>query len=243
MQRRSLWVPLVAPLTPLHSAGAPFRSVRGSDKSRPALHRPLTIASEREKISLPPPHADCTVGWRLYDVPIPRPAGPPPARDPDVPLGPRATLMGITLETSSSDPESIRHWKLDDAFETYGVRNWGKGYFGINKRGPRHRPPEQEPRPGHRPQGPGRPAPAPRHPAADPAPLHRHPPPPRRRDRTTPSTSAINEYELPGQLLLRLPDQGQPAAARRRGDPRLRQAVRLRPGGRLASPSCSPCWR
>ena len=45
--------------------------------------------------------------------------------------------------------------------------------------------------------------------------------------------TAIEEYELPGQLLLRLPHQGQPAAARRRGDPRLRQAVPLRPGGRL----------
>ena len=35
------------------------------------------------------------------------------------------------------------------------------------------------------------------------------------------------------RLLLRLPDQGQPAAARRRGDPRLRQGVSLRSGGRL----------
>ncbi len=26
-------------------------------------------------------------------------------------------------------------WKLHDALETYGVKNWGKGYFGINKLG------------------------------------------------------------------------------------------------------------
>ena len=45
--------------------------------------------------------------------------------------------------------------------------------------------------------------------------------------------TAIARVRLPGQLLLRLPDQGEPAAARRRGDPRLRQAVQLRPGGRL----------
>ena len=26
-------------------------------------------------------------------------------------------------------------WKIDDAIETYSVRHWGKGYFGINKAG------------------------------------------------------------------------------------------------------------
>ena len=26
-------------------------------------------------------------------------------------------------------------WKLHDALETYGIRNWSKGYFGINKLG------------------------------------------------------------------------------------------------------------
>src|SRR4051812_42300043 len=33
----------------------------------------------------------------------------------------------------SADPNPA--WKLHDAFETYGVKNWGKGYFGINKLG------------------------------------------------------------------------------------------------------------
>src|SRR5436305_1261724 len=33
----------------------------------------------------------------------------------------------------SHDP--IEKWKLHDALELYGVRNWGKGYFGINKSG------------------------------------------------------------------------------------------------------------
>src|SRR5581483_6260062 len=27
------------------------------------------------------------------------------------------------------------HWKIQDALETYEVRHWGKGYFGINERG------------------------------------------------------------------------------------------------------------
>ena len=32
----------------------------------------------------------------------------------------------------SSPPQP---WTLADAFETYGVRNWGAGYFGINDKG------------------------------------------------------------------------------------------------------------
>ena len=31
--------------------------------------------------------------------------------------------------------ELIEKWKTQDAVETYGVRHWGKGYFGINKAG------------------------------------------------------------------------------------------------------------
>src|SRR5436190_23388426 len=31
--------------------------------------------------------------------------------------------------------EIITKWKIQDALETYGVRHWGKGYFGINKAG------------------------------------------------------------------------------------------------------------
>ena len=39
-----------------------------------------------------------------------------------------------------AEQELMEKWKIQDALETYGVRNWGKGYFGINKAGPRHRP-------------------------------------------------------------------------------------------------------
>lgn len=31
--------------------------------------------------------------------------------------------------------ELIEKWKVHDAVETYGIRHWGKGYFGINEKG------------------------------------------------------------------------------------------------------------
>jgi arginine decarboxylase len=43
--------------------------------------------------------------------------------------------MGKTLERTATDPDSLRNWKIADAVETYGVKNWGKGYFGVNKQG------------------------------------------------------------------------------------------------------------
>src|SRR3954447_26689741 len=33
------------------------------------------------------------------------------------------------------EPELMEKWKVQDALETYGVRNWGKGYFNINRAG------------------------------------------------------------------------------------------------------------
>jgi arginine decarboxylase len=33
------------------------------------------------------------------------------------------------------ETELLTKWKVQDALETYGVRNWGKEYFGINKAG------------------------------------------------------------------------------------------------------------
>lgn len=44
--------------------------------------------------------------------------------------------MGKALDRRSADASDIAPaWKLHDAFETYGVKNWGKGYFGINRHG------------------------------------------------------------------------------------------------------------
>src|SRR5205085_2571577 len=34
-----------------------------------------------------------------------------------------------------AEPELMDKWKIMDAVEMYGVRNWGKGYFSINKAG------------------------------------------------------------------------------------------------------------
>jgi arginine decarboxylase len=35
-----------------------------------------------------------------------------------------------------SDPaDSTQTWRLSDALETYGIKNWGKGYFNVNKLG------------------------------------------------------------------------------------------------------------
>jgi arginine decarboxylase len=31
--------------------------------------------------------------------------------------------------------EIIEKWKVQDSIENYGIRNWGKGYFGINSAG------------------------------------------------------------------------------------------------------------
>src|SRR5262245_50142439 len=45
----------------------------------------------------------------------------------------RRTLMGKPLERKDTD--GSHGWRLHDALETYGVKNWGKGYFGINKLG------------------------------------------------------------------------------------------------------------
>jgi arginine decarboxylase len=38
-----------------------------------------------------------------------------------------------SLDNSTVAP--LSQWKVQDAYETYGVRNWGKGYFGINDKG------------------------------------------------------------------------------------------------------------
>src|SRR4051794_29479504 len=43
--------------------------------------------------------------------------------------------MAKALDRRTPDAADLPTWKLQDAFETYGVKNWGKGYFGINKLG------------------------------------------------------------------------------------------------------------
>jgi arginine decarboxylase len=36
---------------------------------------------------------------------------------------------------NSTEPDMLDRWKISDAFETYRVNEWGKGYFGINNLG------------------------------------------------------------------------------------------------------------
>ena len=43
--------------------------------------------------------------------------------------------MGKSLDRRSADADMGHAWRLHDAVETYGIKNWGKGYFGINKLG------------------------------------------------------------------------------------------------------------
>src|SRR5437868_2557491 len=42
---------------------------------------------------------------------------------------------GLPLMAKTVDHELTEKWKVQDAAELYGVRQWGKGYFGINKFG------------------------------------------------------------------------------------------------------------
>ena len=45
--------------------------------------------------------------------------------------------MGKLLErrNDSSNGDVGQPWSILDSLETYGTRNWGKGYFGINDKG------------------------------------------------------------------------------------------------------------
>src|SRR5947208_8390291 len=75
---------------------------------------------------------------------------PPPGRTEGVPALTVRRLHGLEAhsvrppclspgETSampkSAEPALLDKWKIADAAETYGIRNWGKGYFAINKHG------------------------------------------------------------------------------------------------------------
>ncbi|CAN5489253.1 biosynthetic arginine decarboxylase [soil metagenome] len=56
------------------------------------------------------------------------------------------TLMAKTSERRPADAADLNPaWKLQDAQETYGVLNWGKGYFGINDLGHVTVHPEKDP--------------------------------------------------------------------------------------------------
>jgi arginine decarboxylase len=39
------------------------------------------------------------------------------------------------MDKGAAEPQLMERWKVQDALEAYGVKNWGKGYFSINKAG------------------------------------------------------------------------------------------------------------
>ncbi len=119
-----------------------------------------------------------------------------------------------------------------DASELFDVASWGKGYFSVNEEGHVLVHPEKDPARADRSQETHRHAGAARHLAADSDPLRRDPEAPAagtsRRLRRRHSRAQIQR-----QLLLRLSDQGESAAAGGRRSSRVRQAVQVRHGSGL----------
>ena len=152
-----------------------------------------------------------------------------------IPLGrDEGTTLKIDLD--------LERWSVADAAELYEVARWGKGYFSVN-------------RDGH----------VCVHPTKDPersidlkqlvdrlqlrgidlpilirfADILKH----RLGEIHDAFQAAIDRAQVSGQLLLRLSDQGEPAAAGRRGSAGLRQAVSSSAWRPAASRSCWPSWR
>src|SRR5690242_7785543 len=49
---------------------------------------------------------------------------------------PQSSLSRETLSMpKGAEQELLDKWKIADAVEMFGIRNWGKGYFTINKAG------------------------------------------------------------------------------------------------------------
>ena len=71
--------------------------------------------------------------------------------------------------------DPLRRWTAADANDTYNIPRWGCGYFGVNDQGNLIVTPRGEGQRRDRHEGADRRARRARHPAADPAPLQRHP--------------------------------------------------------------------
>jgi arginine decarboxylase len=63
------------------------------------------------------------------------PLAPACGRRPPSPLTRSLVEEAPEMPKGAAEPELMEKWKIQDAMETYGVRNWGKGYFSINKAG------------------------------------------------------------------------------------------------------------
>ncbi len=142
------------------------------------------------------------------------------------------------FSVNTSATRAHRNWQtgevftVNDATELYEVDRWGKGYFSISQAGHVLVHPEKDPSR-----------------AIDLKQLTDHlmlrgiqlPVLIRFRDILRHRVgdihnafkSAITQHQYEGRLHLRLSDQGEPAAPGRRGGPRFRPRIRLRPRGRL----------
>ncbi len=143
-----------------------------------------------------------------------------------------STLTNGRQAPIDANASTSRAWTVHDASELYEVSRWGNGYFSVNAAGHLQVHPTKDPSTAidlkelvDRLQLRGISLPVLirftdilKHRLGE---IHERLP---GRHRPEP---------VPGRLPLRLPDQGQPAAPRRRGGAQLRQAVQLRARGRL----------
>ncbi len=139
---------------------------------------------------------------------------------------------GRSAPVAANAATTTRAWTVHDASELYEVARWGNGYFSVNAAGHVQVHPTKDPAQGDRPEGADRSPAAARHQPAGARPLHRHPEASaRRHPRRLPG--GHRAAPVPGRLQLRLPDQGEPAAAGGRGGAQLRPALPVRPRGGL----------
>ena len=107
-------------------------------------------------------------------------------------------------------------WTTVDATEMYEIARWGQGYFSIGDNGHVKIHPTKEAGPVDRSEAAGRSSAASRHQPSDADSLSRHPAaPPERHSRRV--SGGHHPARIHRQIHLRLSDQGEPAAAGRRG--------------------------
>ncbi len=123
--------------------------------------------------------------------------------------------------------QEVRRWTATDAAELYDVGPLGQGLFLRRRIGTRAGPSDQGAQPLHRSEATGRRTATAGHRSADPDPLRRHPEASAGRNSRRLS-SRHQRTQIHRPLLLRVSDQGQPAAAGGRRSGALRQAVSVR---------------
>ncbi len=150
--------------------------------------------------------------------------------------GGRRTEGGSTLQNE------LRAWTVNDSIELYNVGGWGVDFFSINEAGNVSVSPAGPGDDEDRPQGTRRRPLQPGPESPDPDPVLRHPAhPPRAAVRRVPA--GHRRERVPGRVPRRLPGQGEPAAARRRGADGVRPPVQPRESKPGRSRNCWSRWR